>query len=134
MSLETHFWALKSKRALQMREKVNEAVLLGFQEDPEFISRSLATLNCEAVTQCKAGDYVAAVVALCKLFERAKRKNLIHPEMYVCTRSVLRESATGHALARFSAWCTVCRLKLRHSSVVYPNMRALGLDFCNHSI
>ena len=69
-----------------MREKAKEAVLLGFQNDPDFIKRSLATLNSEAVAQCKIGDHVAAVVAFCKLFERAKRKNLIHPEMHVCYR------------------------------------------------
>ncbi len=77
---------LSSHLALQMREKVKEAVLLGFQTDPDFIKRSLATLNSEAVAQCKTSDHVAAVVAFCKLFERAKRKNLIHPEMHVCHR------------------------------------------------
>lgn len=71
---------------LQMREKLSEAMLSGFGSDPEFIQRSLATLNSEAVAQCKTGDHVAAVVAFCKLFERAKRKNLIHPEMHVCYR------------------------------------------------
>ncbi len=79
---------LRRNIVLQMREKVKEAMLLGFQNDPDFIKRSLATLNSEAVAQCKVGDHVAAVVAFCKLFERAKRKNLIHPEMHVCYRYV----------------------------------------------
>ena len=77
---------LRSICELQVREEVHEAVLIGFQTDPDYIRRSLATLNSEAVAQCKAGDHVAAVVAFCKLFERAKRKNLIHPEMHVCHR------------------------------------------------
>ena len=73
---------------LQAREKVDEAVRLGFQDDPEFIHRSLSTLNAEAVRHCKAGDHIAAVAAFCKLFERARVKNLIHPEMHVCYRLV----------------------------------------------
>ena len=61
---------------------------LGFQDDPDFIYRSLSTLNAEAVRHCKAGDHIAAVAAFCKLFERARVKNLIHPEMHVCYRLV----------------------------------------------
>lgn len=72
--------------ALQVRDKVNEAVRLSFETDPSFIQRSLATLNAEAVGQCKKRDHVAAVAALCKLFERARVKNLIHPEMHICYR------------------------------------------------
>ena len=73
---------------LQAREKVDEAVRLGFQNDLEFIYRSLSTLNAEAVRHCKAGDHIAAVAAFCKLFERARVKNLIHPEMHVCYRLI----------------------------------------------
>ena len=84
--LDNQIWTVTSRCGPQMREKVSEAVLLGFGSDPNFIQRSLATLNSEAVAQCKTGDHIAAVVAFCKLFERAKTKNLIHPEMHVCYR------------------------------------------------
>ena len=99
-------WLLcfKQQSALQLREKVNEAVVIGFRDDPDFIQRSLATLNSEAVSQCKTGDHVAAVVAFCKLFERAKRKNLIHPEMYICYRYMLTHT-------------TCCVLEDRHLHV-----------------
>lgn len=59
---------------------------LGYKTDPGFIQRSLSTLNAEAVAHCKAGDHIAAVVAFCKLFERARFKNLVHAELHVCYR------------------------------------------------
>lgn len=77
--LVNHEWA-------QVREQVTQAVRLGFLNDPGYIHRTLSALNSEAVAHCKAGNYVAAVAALCKLFERARVKNLIHAEMHVCYR------------------------------------------------
>ena len=97
-----------------MRGKVNEAVVIGFQSDPEYIKRPLATLNSEAVSQCKTGDHVAAVVAFCKLFERAKRKNLIHPEMHVCYRYIAPHNVCSRISKYFVCWHMHCADALIH--------------------
>ena len=52
--------------------------------DPGFHEKPLSQLNSEATACYKAEDYVGAVAAYHKLFDRQRLFNLHHPELFIC--------------------------------------------------
>lgn len=70
----------------QILEDIRRATEDAFLKDPSYISTALSKINGEAVALHKAGNHVAALAAFAKLFERARAKNLMHGEMYICYR------------------------------------------------
>lgn len=74
-------------------------------DDPAFLTRPLAALHAEAAALQKRGDLLAAVAAYHKLFLRASKLNVTHPDLHVCHGNCagaylglgLHEAALRHA-------------------------------------
>ena len=52
--------------------------------DPGFHEKPLSQLNSEATACYKAQDFVGAIAAYQKLFDRQRIFNLHHPELFIC--------------------------------------------------
>ena len=69
---------------LQVAWELAEAIKLALVADPAFHNKPLSELNAEAAAKHRQQDYVGAIAAYHKLFERQRLFNLHHPELFVC--------------------------------------------------
>jgi type III protein arginine methyltransferase len=76
-------------------------------ERPDLEKKNLIDINSEAAALQKAGDAIGAAALYCLLFRRAARRNVTHPELYICHSNAagallslgLHEDALRHANA-----------------------------------
>ena len=69
---------------VQVHLKLQAAIQIAFQADPDYSKKALSVLNREAVRLQKSEQYVESIAAYAKLFLKVKERNLIHAELYTC--------------------------------------------------